>query len=375
MNKKWIVSIIIIAVILLMILDFKYNNIRIIENLYRELETDSLRNLIEGNTVGSYHGASAELEFIDQIINIGDEIKELYIDNAIGSIEIRGEDREDILLSYKFTVYAENEELAESFIRQLSIVENTGRERLSLRFERPVLPKGVYGVQVTYELIVPERLSLDIRNSYGKLIIDKMAGDVTVKNSYDLCQITDIGGRTEITAHYGKLIVRNIDNDLKVESRFNSGVDISNIGGDLILDTKYTKTKLADIAGNLEMKSEADSVSFDRIKGDLRIKADYTNLVGNGVEGKITGKVNYGQFDLFRLMNDIDLDASYIDVEIYLEDDLDRYQVYCETEFGDIRSNLPYGVEKENRRQILSGGDGEKTIKIVNEFGDIRLYK
>lgn len=90
MNKKWIVSIIIIAVILLMILDFKYNNIRIIENLYRELETDSLRNLIEGNTVGSYHGASAELEFTDQIINIGDEIKELYIDNAIGSIEIRG---------------------------------------------------------------------------------------------------------------------------------------------------------------------------------------------------------------------------------------------------------------------------------------------
>ena len=73
-----------------MILDIKHNFIRNFERLYRELETESLRNLIEGDHEGFYHDPSAELEITDQLIYIGDEIKELYIDNGRGSIEIRG---------------------------------------------------------------------------------------------------------------------------------------------------------------------------------------------------------------------------------------------------------------------------------------------
>ena len=37
---------------------------------------------------------------------------------------------------YKLTVYAASAELAESFIKELSIVENTTGERLSLKLER-----------------------------------------------------------------------------------------------------------------------------------------------------------------------------------------------------------------------------------------------
>lgn len=375
MRKKWIVSLIIVAVFLLIILDIKHNFIRNFERLYRELETESLRNLIEGDHEGFYHDPSAELEITDQLIYIGDEIKELYIDNGRGSIEIRGEEREDILLSYKLTVYAASAELAESFIKELSIVENTTGERLSLKLERKEFPSGVYGVVVDYDLSVPERLFLDIRNSYGKLGVENIAGDIAVKNEYGHSQITDIGGRAVINSQYGKLTVRNIESNLQVVTRYNTLVDIAHIRGNLNLDIKYSRTKLADIGGNLDLKADADSVDIDGVKGSLEINAKYTNLTGSGVEGKIRGTISYGQFDLYQLENDIDLKASYIDIGIHLKDSFDGYLVYCEVENGDIRSNLPYKAERENRRQILSGGDGEKIINIVSKYGDIRLYK
>ncbi|MFY9394956.1 MAG: hypothetical protein WAP36_09740, partial [Halanaerobiales bacterium] len=88
MKKKLLVSLIIIAVILIMFLDFRYNGIRIFENFFREFMTDSLRDLTEGNIVLSQQASSAELEVSGQVFSISDDIKELYLNNEAGSIVI-----------------------------------------------------------------------------------------------------------------------------------------------------------------------------------------------------------------------------------------------------------------------------------------------
>ncbi|MGB4372675.1 MAG: DUF4097 family beta strand repeat-containing protein [Halanaerobiales bacterium] len=372
MKKKLLVSLIIIAVILIMFLDFRYNGIRIFENFFREFMTDSLRDLTEGNIVLS----SAELEVSGQVFSISDDIKELYLNNEAGSIVIRGEDREDIFLYYKLTVYADSEELAESYIRDLSVREDTRGGRLSLKLDKGEMPRGVNMVKVDYNLSVPEALFLNIQNKNGVLRVEKMAGDMVLRNSYEECQVLDIAGQAEINVNYGKVFVRNIKGNTKIKSAYNSQVYIGDIGGDLILDDRYSsKIMLADIDGSLDLDSEFGSLEFTRVRGDVRLRTSFTDLEGREVEGRIKGRMNYGNLILLQVANELELDGSYLDMAIHFKDSFDDYRIYCETQYGDISSNLPFTVEKEKSRQILTGGDGEKAVSLNNINGDIKLFK
>ncbi len=375
-KKKLLVSLIIIAVILIMFLDFRYNGIRIFENFFREFMTDSLRDLTEGNIVLSQQASSAELEVSGQVFSISDDIKELYLNNEAGSIVIRGEDREDIFLYYKLTVYADSEELAESYIRDLSVREDTRGGRLSLKLDKGEMPRGVNMVKVDYNLSVPEALFLNIQNKNGVLRVEKMAGDMVLRNSYEECQVLDIAGQAEINVNYGKVFVRNIKGNTKIKSAYNSQVDIGDIGGDLILDDRYSsKIMLADIDGSLDLDSEFGSLEFTRVRGDVRLRTSFTDLEGREVEGRIKGRMNYGNLILLQVANELELDGSYLDMAIHFKDSFDDYRIYCETQYGDISSNLPFTVEKEKSRQILKGGDGEKAVSLNNINGDIKLFK
>ncbi len=375
-KKKLLVSLIIIAVILIMFLDFRYNGIRIFENFFREFMTDSLRDLTEGNIVLSQQASSAELEVSGQVFSISDDIKELYLNNEAGSIVIRGEDREDIFLYYKLTVYADSEELAESYIRDLSVREDTRGGRLSLKLDKGEMPRGVNMVKVDYNLSVPEALFLNIQNKNGVLRVEKMAGDMVLRNSYEECQVLDIDGQAEINVNYGKVFVRNIKGNTKIKSAYNSQVDIGDIGGDLILDDRYSsKIMLADIDGSLDLDSEFGSLEFTRVRGDVRLRTSFTDLEGREVEGRIKGRMNYGNLILLQVANELELDGSYLDMAIHFKDSFDDYRIYCETQYGDISSNLPFTVEKEKSRQILTGGDGEKAVSLNNINGDIKLFK
>lgn len=375
-KKKLLVSLIIIAVILIMFLDFRYNGIRIFENFFREFMTDSLRDLTEGNIVLSQQASSAELEVSGQVFSISDDIKELYLNNEAGSIVIRGEDREDIFLYYKLTVYADSEELAESYIRDLSVREDTRGGRLSLKLDKGEMPRGVNMVKVDYNLSVPEALFLNIQNKNGVLRVEKMAGDMVLRNSYEECQVLDIAGQAEINVNYGKVFVRNIKGNTKIKSACNSQVYIGDIGGDLILDDRYSsKIMLADIDGSLDLDSEFGSLEFTRVRGDVRLRTSFTDLEGREVEGRIKGRMNYGNLILLQVANELELDGSYLDMAIHFKDSFDDYRIYCETQYGDISSNLPFTVEKEKSRQILTGGDGEKAVSLNNINGDIKLFK
>lgn len=375
-KKKLLVSLIIIAVILIMFLDFRYNGIRIFENFFREFMTDSLRDLTEGNIVLSQQASSAELEVSGQVFSISDDIKELYLNNEAGSIVIRGEDREDIFLYYKLTVYADSEELAESYIRDLSVREDTRGGRLSLKLDKGEMPRGVNMVKVDYNLSVPEALFLNIQNKNGVLRVEKMAGDMVLRNSYEECQVLDIAGQAEINVNYGKVFVRNIKGNTKIKSAYNSQVYIGDIGGDLILDDRYSsKIMLADIDGSLDLDSEFGSLEFTRVRGDVRLRTSFTDLEGREVEGRIKGRMNYGNLILLQVANELELDGSYLDMAIHFKDSFDDYRIYCETQYGDISSNLPFTVEKEKSRQILKGGDGEKAVSLNNINGDIKLFK
>lgn len=376
MSKKIIVGLIIFLMVVVMFADFKVNGVKVFEGFFRQLETDSLRELQHGGINYNSQGPSADIEVNDILIDINREIDTIYINNPIGSIDITGEERDDIALSYKITVYAESLELAESLVEKLEIISEEKDNKLVFNLVDVEIPKGVYGIKRDYHLLVPENLFLNIENKYGSLEVSNITNAVLLRNSYDEMNVNNVDGIAELYARYGDVYVKDVGK-LKLESGYNS-VDISRVGGDLELEQDYGQTRVSDIRGYAILDSSYGSLYFDGISGNIELNSKYTQVRGSDFKGKFTGKINYGQLQLSDISNDVEVDARYTGLEIDLSKDMNNYQLYCETEYGEINTNLPFQVEeKNNNTKILEGNEGTEDIKInlVSDHSEIDIYK
>jgi len=375
MSKKLIVGLVIFLLIVVMVADFRVNGVKVFESFFRHLETDSFRELQQGGMNYNFQGPSADIEVNNKLIDISNEIDTVYINNPIGSIDVKGEDRNDVALSYKITVYAKNIEIAESLVEKLEIIAEEDNNKLVFSLSDVETPEGVYGIKRDYQLLVPRDLYLDIENKYGSLEASNFSGDVLLRNYYDEMNVSSVDGLAELYARYGNVYVKNVGS-LNLESGYNA-VDISSVDGDLELEQSYGQARVSSIKGDAILDSSYGSIHFDDIGGSVDLDSKYTQVRGSDFNGKFKGRISYGQLQLSDINNEVEVDSRYTGLEIDLDKDLNNYSLYCETEYGEINSNLPFNVVEEDNTKVLEGteGTGDISINIVSDHGEIDVDK
>lgn len=324
MRKEIIVSLIIIIAVIIMAFDIKYSGISVFENIFSELETESMRELkVNISYPDIYGNPFVEKKVNDRQIILSEDIKRLFMNNEMGSINITGEKRDDISLSFILTVYAAEEELAEMFIKELDIIDYIREENIIIELGRPELIKGIEGVRVDYTLAVPEDLLLDIKNNFGRLTVVNMSGDLALKSSNNEMDIRDISGKVDLSVAHGDLFAENI-------------------------------------------------------KGALKIDSAFTNVICSGVSGDFYVNTAYGQLSIHNFHNNLQIDGKYSIIDVELSDNLFEYRVLCEAKYGKIKTNLPIVVEKKDNVQEMKGSEGSGSvieINVINKYGDINIYK
>lgn len=379
MQKKLIVSAIIVLLVIVMISDFKINKVKVFEDYVRQMETESIHKLQHGGVNLQYHGPRAEKTVSDKI-TVLPEVSELVIDNPAGSINITGEKRDDILLDYKVTVFADKKEQAEDFIDKVEVIHGTVKNRLILEPEEidiTNLPEGINGIKIEYTLKVPDHLFLDLENRYGRLDVRDIEEDVLLRNYYDKISVENINGDAEIYGRYGNVEVNDIHGSLNLDSRYNS-VSIDTVVEDLDLEADYGQVRIDNIGGQTKIGCKYGSLSFNDIRGAIEIQSKYTQIRGADSPGPYKVELKYGQLDLSDIKKSVIAHGKYTGLEVDLHKDVNDYLVYCRTEYGSINHNLPFEIEKiENNIKVLEGkkGSGEVQIQLETDHADINVYK
>lgn len=262
----------------------------------------------------------------------------------MGSIDIVGENRDNIDIKAEITIYSNTKGAAEEYSKNVAVkVEKTEE---SIRLSLPTVSiedrsKEIRGVEVDYIIKAPEEMYLDISNKYGKLRIEHFKNGVDLSNKYKGSVIKDISGdEINIKGKYGSLDLQNI-----------------------------TKGKVmqVDVAYNeLEIKN------IDR---DLDFDADYTEIEMSQVTGEIKGDMRYGKIEINDIKNNVEFEGRYTDMDIELSEELKNYQLECETEYGDINTDLPVERDQDNNTRTASyrKGRGDIEIDLETEYADIKV--
>ncbi|MFP4662262.1 MAG: hypothetical protein ACLFPF_08725 [Halanaerobiales bacterium] len=375
MSKKIVVGLIIIALIVIIIADFRINGVDVFNDFARQLETESLRKLQMGQIDFEYNAESANIQVDDRVITIDDNIDSLFIRNPFGDVIITGENRDDIVLSYKITVYAEEFEVAESLVEKLEIKSVRQGDRINFDMDAVEVSEGVYGIKRDYNLLVPEDLYLEIINNNGNMEISDMISDVSLVDYKKEMKVKNINGSVEISKRQGSAIIEKVG-ELNMDSAYNK-VSINHVNGDLDLDQAYGQADVSSVDGNAEIKAAYSSVEVEKISGYLELEARYTQVKGDEIAGEFTGRISYGQLDLANVVNHVDVSARYTGISVAMSELLNDYQIYCEADNGNINTNLDLSVKKEDNRSIMEGrtGTGSTNINVISNYADVNVYQ
>lgn len=377
MRKKVIVSVILIVLTILMITDFRVNKISVFESYFRQIETDSMKNLQHNgfNQMSEFSGYNVETDLKTMSIKPGNQV-ELFKLNNIGSVYVQGEEREDISLEYTMTLYSDNS-ITAVVGESIEIKELTRNDTIEIITDRDTIPEEVKGIKFNYTIKVPQDLKLDIDNRFGKLRVYDINSDVKLKNYYEIMEVENITGNVKLASKYGNLYVNSIHGSADINSGYNSS-NINSISQGLALESSYSSTGVSGVSGISNINARYGSLELRDLNSDLNLDSKYTAVNGSRIKGKINADMRYGVLDLNNVEKDLNISGSYTSLNINLDNNLNNFQVNCINRYGDIKTNLPFEITKEdNNTKEMKGINGEGTVKINLEttYNVITLYK
>lgn len=366
MRKRNIVSLIIIFVILLIFIDFRINGIWVLEGYFKQMQTDSWweNNYSFDNTPRAYKDSTINIEI--------EEIDVFKLNNTFGNVTIKGEDRNDLRVDYKITVYAKNEAEAKKFIKKLDIKKDINEKELKLFLKEVEKPEYIKAIKVEYEIKAPKKLALVINNNYGQMLVSDFNSDLILSNKYDPLKIYNINGKVTARARYANLFMKNIEQDVVVETGYNK-TSIDSVKGNLTLNSSYSMVEVENIKGRMKLEGKYGSIWIRDMGGDIELNTKYTGLNGAGIKGKIDAEMRYGELNLSEVKNDLNIKSEYCDLNVNLASELEDYQLDCSSRKGNIISNIELSVQSKDGIKELKGvvGKGTVNIKMHTEYGDI----
>ncbi len=315
------------------------------------------------------------------------ELVLLSVENPHGSLELIGEDREEIIVEAHYRVQCRNGKRAKEIAEDLSIEvrEEDGRLTLMLlidgeRLDRQgheTLDDVTLGMDLMLRL--PAQLALEAGVTDHELIVSGLQGDTRLRATSGKVELKELGGRVELTLTSGPLRCRNI-------------------AGPLIVLATSGDLDVRGVKGGTDLVSWTGQIRAEKINGKLNVESDSGNLILKEIDGALHVISASGDIDIQDPRGDVRVNSAGGDISVLgLGPARDGdghlrlisssgevvlgilpgagYHLDLSTDMGAMRVKLPLKVEGVSRRRlqgILGNGKGE--LQIVTATGDIRIF-
>lgn len=263
----------------------------------------------------------------DQKVSIRNSFGTVYVNNYKGS---------EVKVEVTMIAKAGTDAVAQSVLDNISIIDNNGS---TVSFETKIdgnnngnkdRKGGTKGMEVNYQVYMPDRNPLELQNEFGKTTVESR------------------DGLTDITQKFGELNVGSLTNVEQVRVEFGS-INAEKLSGGKT-SFSYSEVKVKQFSG--AVKSTLEFCSKTRLG------------IGSDV-------------------SEISINNSYSDIELELPADFNAtYEIY--TNFGDFVNNTDFIIRDADENSEDDGpkfdhdfkgrsGNGRCSVKIRSSFGKIKF--
>jgi len=374
MKRKRIIALILIAIVAIMIIDFRVNNEDVIADYFMQFETESMQNITGISSINYDRKDPTAVRRSNLSYRAEENIERFNLDNEMGSIDIEGHDSDQIEVDYEIKIYSNDKEAASSYINQIEVNYEVSNGNFNLYVDRPTKPANIRGIEVLFNIKAPRDLYLDLANRYGEVEVNSFDSGLNLLARYNITTVNFVKGDIEIDNDYGSLYLSDLNGNLDIDTSYNKN-DFRNLEGKLNFNTQYTQSDLININANTVITGRYGGVNIDRLDGSLDIDTRYTGMTLDEVKGPIRGNLEYGEVNIESLSNELDISSRYSDLKIWMTNDYKNLDVDVTARYGNLRSDLDLPISSEDSREMISGtiGTGDIPLRIDSSYADVDL--
>ena len=253
----------------------------------------------------------------------------LLVEHRMGDLRVRAHARNELRIQATIHVSANSRSEASTLAEriQIDVQESSGTISVTTRYPDLALRDGRrsdgrrdVSFSVDYDLLVPERLPVNLHNRFGDVAVSGMKGGGTIVNASGRVVAVDGGGRYDIENRFGIVQAMRLSGDVTIRGA-NGPVTASDITGAVNISNRFGNVNAATIRGDAMIVNANGSVEAIGISGrtDLRttfgavdfrdvgiVTASSANgsVTGSNVNGTVTINATFGNVTLRNVARD-----------------------------------------------------------------------
>lgn len=280
------------------------------------------------------------------------------VQNRRGETVIRGEDREDIVVTAQIRINAMTRREAEDRFDAFELpMGETGRaiEIGAPRYDEPhpavllgfSFSRFMKGPRLDLLIRVPREIQIEAENQTGSLRLDGIVGRCSLGTQRGTVEALNVEGELKIEGKTGRLEARHIKGPLRLEAR-SGKVTVEDVRGDVEISTSTGSVEIADVVGECRAKTRTGRIRLHDIDGPMQLRAK-------------TGSVEYTG----RMVHDADIKVRTGAVVLAITRD-SAFFIDAETRTGSVSADLPVNYLEEPPEDAA-------TVRVRTTTGAIRI--
>ncbi len=322
---------------------------------------------------------------------------DILISNKYGEVNIVSSDLNEAKFEVVITVEAKSEKRANEIFSKINVDlsgDNSSASGIT-DFDSKrgwSWSKKNEKYQIDYLVHLPKRAELEIRNSYGAVIITDHLGAVDLKLKYGNGILHNVGGDMSITLGYAdKFTLGNVGGTLELNcsySHFEMG-DVSEIDG----TTKYSDIYIGNV-GNIDVETKYDHFNVQRVSeldlqgkyyrfnagtvGHADVAQSYSKLKIDQLNGSGEFSTKYGSVRIDEVgseANSVIIDSQYTDYDLHIPGgvNLDIDTKYTTVRYPEALE-IAYRDRDSNELKLRgSSGSGRVQVNATMKYGKLKI--
>ncbi len=325
-------------------------------------------------------GATERKKTIIKLFDV-DAKDNLVVDNQFGEVSVGLWDKSEIRVQITIVANSDSDERVQRYLDAVSIEEKRSGDQILIRtnFSQNKLSNWSLNswknngdrnfVKINYEVTMPKKNALTIRNKFGNTSIPSFHAPLSVHSRYGNFSADQLLGRqNDIDVAYGKADIHTLDEGKLDIAYGNLELDRVNV---LILSNKFGKMSIGDV-GKLDADINYSGAKIGTLRESGKIKLDFSG--GFRIE-QLSNKVD-----------NIDIQANYSSVALPMENvnncDFDVTVSYGNFNYASDQS-LHFRTQPEEKSNSgprltkqytgkIGSGSGPK-VRVISKFGNVNF--
>jgi Putative adhesin len=217
--------------------------------------------------------------------------------------------------------------------------------------------------------------ALTTKLRFSDLHARKIAGDLKSEGEHSALRIDDVKGDVALT-NRGDIDIQNVLGKVSIENR-RGHVRLLKASGAVSVKNSFDSVEASDIGGFLEVTSEHGEIRVQRFVKGARLESDTENVDAADFEGALTVVAKRADVSLKparKLLAPIDVEIDIGDVRLALSDSVNAL-LDASVERGDVVGEAGALKSSEQGKRLLKAtlGSGGPLVKLRSRLGDIRV--